>query len=537
VIHTRQFAASLLIILLALGPSASLAQENQGQGRRGQAQSEGQGQRPPGAPQAQGQPPGAQQQPQRPAPPAEDKISRSRHSIRIGEQQINYTANTGTMVLRAEDGTPRANIFFIAYLRDDADAASRPVTFTFNGGPGSSSVWLHLGTFGPKRVLMDDNGFPLPPPYKLVDNEHSILDVTDLVFIDPVTTGYSRAIPGENARQFHGFREDIESVAEFIRLWTVRNARWSSPKFLAGESYGTTRAAGLSGELQRRHGMFLNGIVLVSAILNFLTARFDVGNDMPYILFLPTYTATAWYHKKLPADLQGNLRKTLDEAEKFALGEYTQALMAGDTLTPEQRGSVARKVARLTGLSPEFVEQANLRVEIGRFCKELQRNERRTTGRLDSRFTGIDLDAAGERNSYDPSNAAIQGPYTATINDYLRNALKFDSDLPYEVLTGRVQPWSYEQFQNRYVNVAETLRDAMSQNRALKVFVAKGYYDLATPYFAAEYTVNHMGLDPALRKNISGNHYEAGHMMYIHKPSLVQLKKDVAAFIRGAVPK
>jgi carboxypeptidase C (cathepsin A) len=497
--------------------------------------------RPPGGAQERGRDAQTQSQPQaaatRPVPPAEDKIVKSSHVLRIGGQEIRYTATVGTMVLRTEEGQPRANIFFIAYTRDDADAASRPVMFTFNGGPGSSSVWLHLGLFGPRRVVMDDEGFPLPPPYKLVENEYSILDVTDLVFIDPVTTGYSRAIPGDQARQFHGFREDLESVGEFIRLWTTRNGRWKSPKFLAGESYGTTRAAGLTGELQRRHGMFLNGVVLISAILNFQTARFDVGNDLPYALFLPTYTATAWYHKKLPADLQGNLRKALDEAERFAAGEYTLALMAGDALPPEKRADIARKVARLTGLSPEWVERANLRVEIGRFCKELLRDQKRTAGRLDSRFTGIDADAAGERYSYDPSMAAIQGPYTATMNDYARTVLKFESDLPYEILTGRVQPWSYAQFENRYVNVAETLRDSMTQNRNLKVFLAKGYYDLATPYFAAEYTINHMALDPSLRKNISQAHYEAGHMMYIHKPSLAQLKRDVAEFIRNALPR
>ncbi len=280
--------------------------------------------------------------------------------------------------------------------------------------------------------------------------------------------------------------------------------------------------------------MFLNGIILISTILNFQTAEFDYGNDLSYALTLPTYTATAWYHKKLPADLQGDLRKALAESEKFAAGEYDLALMAGDTLSPEARSSVVQKLSRLTGISAEFIDRANLRIELGRFNKELLRSERRTTGRLDSRFTGIDSDSAGERTEYDPSMAAIMGPYTASINDYLRNTLKFESDLPYEILTGRVRPWSYSQFENRYVNVADTLRDAILRNRNLKVFVAKGYYDFATPYFAAEYTFNHLGLDPSLRKNITGAYYEAGHMMYIHKPSLVQLKKDIADFIRSA---
>ncbi len=468
-------------------------------------------------------------------PPVEDNISQTKHSVRIAGQEIKYAATAGTLVLRQEDGTPRANIFYVAYTRDDAtEPTQRPITFTFNGGPGSSSAWLHMGAFGPKRVRMDDEGFPLPPPYRLVDNEYSPLDVTDLVFIDPVTTGYSRAIPGEKAKEFHGVREDVEAVAEFIRLYLTRNKRWGSPKFLAGESYGTTRAAALSGYLQQHDGIFLNGIVLISTILNFETVRFDTGNDLPYILFLPAYTATAWYHKKLAADLQADLPKAIDQAEQFARNEYTLALMAGDTLAADVRTQVAEKLARYTGLPREYIERANLRVSIARFTKELLRGDRRTVGRLDSRFTGIDSDAVGEHPDYDPSYAAIQGPFTATVNDYLRSELKFESDLPYEVLTARVQPWSFAQYENRYVNVADALREAMSQNRSLKVYVAKGYYDLATPFFAADYTMTHLGLDPMLQKNISGAYYQAGHMIYIHKTSLEKLKRDVAQFIRSA---
>jgi carboxypeptidase C (cathepsin A) len=470
-------------------------------------------------------------------PPApEEKVVQTKHSVKIGGQEIKYTATAGTILLKLEDGTPKASIFYVAYTKDDAsDASQRPITFSFNGGPGSSSVWLHLGLLGPRRVQMGDAGALLPPPYRLVDNDVSLLDISDLVFIDPVSTGYSRAVPGETPQQFHGVTPDVESVADFIRLYTTRNKRWSSPKFLAGESYGTTRAAGLSGYLQQRYGMYLNGIVLISSILNFETAEFDAGNDLPYILYLPTYTAIAWYHKKLPADLQsGDVQKAVEESRKFAVGEYTDALMTGDALPAARRAEITQKVARLTGLSPDYIDRTNLRIEIQRFTKELLRSERRTIGRIDARFTGIDRDAAGERPEFDPSIAAIIGPYSGMLNNYVRNDLKFDSDLPYEVLTGRVRPWSYAPYENRYVNVAETLRSAMTQNPFLHVFVAKGYYDLATPFFAADYTFDHLGLDPTLRGHLSGAYYEAGHMMYVHPPSLAKLKADIAQFIKSS---
>lgn len=468
----------------------------------------------------------------------EDKSVMTKHSVRIGGQEVKYTATAGTMVLKLEDGTPKANIFYVAYIKDEvADASKRPITFAFNGGPGAGSLWLHVGALGPRRVEMGDVGNLLPPPYKFVDNESSILDVTDIVFIDPVTTGYSRPAPGEADKQFHGVQEDVQSVGDFIRLWATRNRRWSSPKFLAGESYGTTRAAGLSGYMQQRYGMYLNGIILISSILNFQTAEFDTGNDLPYMLFLPTYTAIAWYHKKLPSDLQGDLQKAIAESRAFAVGEYADALVAGDGLPAAKRTEIAQKLSRLTGLSADYIDRANLRIEIQRFDKELMKSERRTVGRLDGRFTGIDADAAGDQPDYDPSLAAIVGPYTASINDYVRSELKFESDLPYEFLTGRVRPWNYAPYENRYVNVAETLRRAMTQNPFLRVFVGKGYYDLATPFFAAEYTFDHLGLDPTLRSHLSGGYYEAGHMMYVHPASLAKLKQDLAQFIQASVPK
>jgi len=470
----------------------------------------------------------------KPAPPAE-KTVKSKHTVVIDGQEIAYTATAGTLILKDEEDKPKASLFYVAYTRDGVeDMARRPLTFSFNGGPGSSSVWLHMGVVGPRRVLMSPEGDMLPPPYTLVNNEYSLLDVTDLVFIDPVSTGFSRPVVGEKAKPFHDFKKDVESVGDFIRLYTTRYQRWASPKFLAGESYGTTRSAGLAGYLQARHGMYLNGIMLISAVLNFQTLEFDYGNDLPYIVYLPAYTAAAWYHHRLPADLHGDLHAALREAEEFARGEYTLALLLGDALPAARRRAVVRKLVRLTGLSAQYLEQTDLRIEHVHFCKELRRSENRTIGRLDSRAVGMDRDSIGEYFEYDPSYAVIQGPYTAAFNDYIRRELNFESDLPYEILTERVRPWSYAQHENRYVEVAETLRSAMHQNPALQEHVANGYYDLATPYLATEYTFNHLGLDEALRGNITMSYYEAGHMMYIHQASLEKLKGELAAFIRKA---
>ncbi len=478
-------------------------------------------------------------------PVPKDMLVETKHSLTIDGHEIRYTVTCGTMVLKeeaekkgekegeSEGEKPRASIFFVAYTRDGVeDRHTRPITFSFNGGPGSSSVWLHLGLLGPRRVLLDDDGFALPPPYTLVDNAYSLLDHTDLVFIDPVSTGFSRVLPGEKPKHFHGFKKDIESVGDFIRLYTTRYQRWSSPKFLIGESYGTTRAAGLSGYLQERHGMYLNGIMLVSSILNFQTTDFRPGNDLPYILFLPTYSATAWFHNRLSDTLEKDLFSTLQEVETFALGDYSRALMQGDHLTDEDRLLVARRLALYTGLSEDYIERTNLRIEIFRFTKELLRHERRTVGRLDSRFKGIDRDSVGEIFEFDPSMNNITGPYTAMLNDYVRGELKFESDLPYEILTERVHPWSYAEFENEYVNVAETLRKAMTTNPHLKVYVANGYYDLATPYLATRYTFNHLGLDKTLLGNLRMGYFEAGHMMYIHIPSLVKLKGELVEFIQ-----
>ena len=457
----------------------------------------------------------------------------------IDGQEISYTVATGTMLISEEnhekkDGIqPKSLMFYVAYVRNDLDDThERPVTFSFNGGPGSSSVWLHLGVLGPRRVQMaDDNGAMPAPPFRLVDNEFSLLDTSDLVFIDPVSTGYSRTVQGEKPDQFHQFTRDIESVGEFIRLYVTRNKRWLSPKFLIGESYGTTRAAGVVGYLQQRHGMFFNGVMLISAILDFQTVETDINNDLAYILTLPTHTATAWYHGKLPPDLQRDLVETLKQAEQFAMTDYTLALMQGDALDRKTRAKIVKQLARFTGVSENFADLSNLRLDLMRYIKELLRDQRRTIGRLDSRFVGIDRDPTRESFDYDPSYASIQGPYTAVLNDYVRRELKYESDLAYEIFNFNVWPWRFDQHENRFVNVSEMLRSAMSQNPFLRVFVASGYYDFATPYFAARYTFNHLGLDPEQRKHVTFADYPAGHMMYIHLPSLAQLKQDLAAFV------
>jgi carboxypeptidase C (cathepsin A) len=466
-----------------------------------------------------------------------ESLTETSHTIMVNGGKLDYVATAGTLLLRDDAGKPTASVFFVAYVKSGVkDRAKRPITFTFNGGPGSSSVWLHLGAFGPRRVQLNEEPEPTPPPYRLVDNEQTILDLTDLVFIDPVSTGFSRPAPGTEAKLFHGVQEDVQSVGDFIRLYATRFDRWDSPKFLAGESYGTTRAAGLAGYLQDRHGLNLNGIVLVSAVLNFQTLRFDDGNDLPYVLYLPAYTATAWYHKKLPTELQNaGLRKAVAQAEQYAQGPYTLALMKGDKLTEAERQAVAVRLAYLTGLSEDYLLRTNLRIHIGRFTRELLRNERRTVGRYDSRYKGIDVDAAAERPEYDPSYAAVQGAFTATLNHYLKKELNYQNEQTYEILTGRVQPWSYSTAKNRYLNVSDTLRQAMTKNPDMRVFVANGYYDLATPPFATQYTFDHLGLDRSLTDHVTMGFYEAGHMMYVSQAAHRQLKRDLASFFQSAL--
>ncbi|HVK06825.1 MAG TPA: hypothetical protein VM490_25390 [Armatimonadaceae bacterium] len=463
----------------------------------------------------------------------------TRHAITIDGKPLRYTVTTGLLPIKNAQGEVEARVFFLAYNVVEggrhAAGGKRPLMFSFNGGPGSSSVWLHLGALGPKRVPMrGDAGEMPPPPYGLVDNEETWLPYADLVFIDPVGTGYSRAAKPDLGKKFWGVKGDIESIGEFIRLFLSRYERWDSPLFLVGESYGTTRASGLAGHLIEK-GVAFNGILLVSSILNFQTARFDKGNDLPYVLFLPTYAATAFYHKKLPDEYMKDLEATLKEVEQFAATEYTVALAQGDTLTEPERRAVVAKLARYTGLSEDYIEQSDLRVEIMRFCKELLRAERKTVGRLDSRLTGRDALAISETPDFDPSMAAIRPPYTAAFNHYVRTSLGYRTDEPYHILGGGIgSPWEWNAA-NSYADTSEALREAFAKNPYLRLFVASGYYDLATPYFATEYTLSHMGVPSDLRKNVTTREYEAGHMMYIHAPSLSKLRDDVAAFLTDAM--
>lgn len=459
----------------------------------------------------------------------------TKHSIRAGGRTLSYTVTTGMMPIRSNTGELEARIFFMAYTLDNpGDPAKRPLMFSFNGGPGSSSVWLHLGALGPRRVrMLDDGGLPAAP-YALVDNEHTWLDATDLVFIDPVGTGYSRAAKPDLAKKFFGLQGDLASVGEFIRLYLTTYERWASPLFLVGESYGTTRAAGLAGYLIDK-GVAFNGILLISTILNFQTVGFHDGNDLPFAVHLPTYTAIAWYHKKLPADLQSkSLTQVLAEVERWVTQEYQVALAKGDALTGAERQATLEQMARYTGLSPDYLDRTHLRVEIMRFTKELLRAENRSVGRLDGRFKGMDEYARSERPDFDPSMAAIRPPYTAAMNDYVRRELGYKNDAEYYILGGGIGPWDWGR-QNQYADTAEPLRSAFAKNPWMKLFVAYGYYDLATPYFAAKYTLSHMNLDPAVKSNVREAYYEAGHMFYIDLDELAKLKKDVSAFLDEAL--
>lgn len=466
------------------------------------------------------------------SPRDKERLVETKHTVRISGSEIAYTARAGTILLRDPEDKPTASIFYIAYTRDAVtDLTARPVTFSFNGGPGSSAVWLHMGLLGPRRVVLEDDGGALPPPYRLTDNEESLLDETDLVFIDPVSTGFSRAIKPDEASKFHGVREDVASVAEFIRLYVTRNGRWSSPKFIIGESYGTTRAAALSGELSRRHRMNVNGIMLVSTVLNFQTIDFAGGNDLPYVLFLPSYTATAWYHKRLAPDLQARgLREVLDEAEAFAAGDYQRALFRGSSMEPEERRRMVQRTARLTGLSEEYIDRSDLRIPLSRFARELLSGDNRVVGRFDSRYKGLIRDRVRESMEYDPSGEAIFSAYASTFNDYVRRELNYESDLNYEILSGLSWNWGAN---NGYLNVAETLAETLTRNPFLRVHVSVGYYDLATPYYAALYTFSHLQTDSALAQNIIIDRYTAGHMMYLNLPDLRKQKADLARFIAG----
>jgi carboxypeptidase C (cathepsin A) len=468
-----------------------------------------------------------------------DELVTTAHTLEVSGEQLSYTATAGRIVLREEvyddDGVftgvkPKAEVFLTSYVVDDGDR-SRPVTFAFNGGPGSSSVWLHLGVLGPRRVVMGDVGELLGPPYDLVDNAESLLAVSDLVFIDPVSTGYSRAVEGGKPKGYHGLSGDIESIGEVIRLWTTRNQRWMSPKFLAGESYGTLRAAALADHLQTRYSLFVNGLMLISSVLDLGSIGLvEPDTDRAFVSFLPTYAAVAHFH-----GLHGDrpLTDVVQEARDYCERDYPWALSRGHRLVGAQREQHVATIAGLTGLSPAWVDRADLRIEHIRFFTELLRDRGLALGRLDSRFTGPVKAVNAETFDADPSHDAIAGPYGAAFNHLVRAELGYESDLHYEQISSRVHPWSYADFEGRPVDVTPRLARAMRANPHLRVHVAYGWYDGATPFHAAEEVLH--GLDiPAqdAAERIEHHYYPAGHMMYVHQPSRVQQAGDLADFVR-----
>ncbi|MEO1583578.1 MAG: peptidase S10 [Planctomycetota bacterium] len=507
-----------------------------------------------------------------------DAPSVTYHTVEIAGEPVHYQATAGTLTLATDkiDAESRARVFFVAYRRtllspaeveqrlddlrepvaesaasndasdaepNDAaiphdelfpDPTGRALTFSFNGGPGSSSVWLHLGVFGPKRVgYIDDEGNPGPPPYTVVPNAHSLVGESDFVFIDPVSTGFSRPDGETSEKEFHGLEQDLDSVAGFIKRYITRHGRWASPLFVAGESYGTTRASALAERLHNAHGISVNGVILVSTVIDFATIRFNPGHDLPFVCFLPTYAATAHHHGMLSDELQAMTPDELyAEARSFALGDYATALMQGTALGEMSEAAVVKRMSELTGLSEQFIRRSNLRVNQRRFSKELLRDRGLTAGRFDSRFTGQDIDDAGEGYEFDASYAAIRANFTESFNSYIRGELGFESDLSYEILTN-VWPWDYGRAgEGRFVNVADRLRRVMHQQPHIRVFNAAGYHDLATPPLGADYAFDHMMLRPELRENIVRKYYYGGHMMYLLEPELERLSRDLVEFYR-----
>jgi carboxypeptidase C (cathepsin A) len=471
--------------------------------------------------------------------PAPEALTETHHTWSAGGHALRYRALAGDLLIGPE-GKPKARMFYVAYLAEGA-GRDRPLTFLFNGGPGSSSVWLHLGAFGPARVPVDAEGIPAPQPWAAVPNPDSLLDLSDLVFIDPVSTGYSRALPGQEEKPFHEFRADVESIGEMIRLFVTRQERWGAPLFLAGESYGTVRAAGLADYLERRLGISVSGVILLSPALNMLTLGGQPGNDLPFVLGLPSLTAAAWYHKKLAPELQADLARAYRESEELALGPYSRALQRGAALSAEERGQTIAQLARYTGLPADEIDRADLRVDALTFITRLLRQENRTIGLLDARYWGPPSSMAPSGAAPDYSYATVDpsyqvsGVFTATMNRYLREELKARSDLPYEMLAETVAAsWDHGSG-NLYS--ADNLRVAMTVNPRLKVFVASGRYDLVTTSLAARYDIDHLGLIPELRPNVSFHLYEGGHMMYMSQPSLDKLKGDLTAFYAAAAPR
>jgi carboxypeptidase C (cathepsin A) len=460
------------------------------------------------------------------------------HEVKMADgKTLRYTATAGRLPIKELDGSIAAEMFFVAYTLDGQDPGKRPVTFAFNGGPGSASMWLHMGALGPKRVVLGPEGFLPPPPYRLQDNGYTPIDKTDMVLVDAIGTGYSRPADPGRGKKFWGLKGDIEAFGEFIRMYISRYERWSSPLYLFGESYGTTRSAGVAGYLADR-GISFNGIVLLSTVLSFETLDFAMTNDVPYPLIVPTYTMIAAYHKKLAPELMQDLTKTRAEVEHWAATDYTIALGKGDALTPQERQTITNQLARYTGLKPELIDQANLRIDVRQFTHNLLADQKLRVGRLDGRYSGPDPRGFLDTPFYDPTSANTAPPYTAAVNDYIRRELGYKTDMPYNT-SARDMPgfnWEYPNGEGS-PETSTQLRSAMVKNKWLKVLVMEAYYDLATPYFAATYSMDHLNLPDDYRKNISYATYESGHMVYLREQGLVKMKKDFADFVDATMAK
>ena len=490
--------------------------------------------------------PAAGQQQQRPAPIPPETNSATDHEMTLNGKPLRYTATAGTLHINGDDEQPNCSVFYVAYtLRGTTDARTRPVTFLYNGGPGSASMWLHMGSFGPVRVVTESPDATTPAPYQLVPNQYTLLDRTDLVFIDAPGTGYSRPIGKGTIRDFTGTDQDVRAFARFIERYVTVNHRWNSPKFLYGESYGTTRSAALADALQT-DGISLNGVVLMSTILNYFTQA--PGSDAIFIGNLPSYAAIAWHYEKV-AHPGKDEKAFLNEVRAFARGPYSEALAQGHNLPQAQLDAIAAKVAGYTGLSVQFVKEANLRISPTRFRKELLRGQRLILGRYDARFEGTDVDAAGENPGYDPSDTGITGAYVSALHDYLERDLKYTAQDEYKPSGGFNQIWDHShrppgmgafgpaaggRGNLRDAYVAGDLADAMRKNPHLKVFSANGLYDLATPFFITEFDLAHMNLEPKLRGNITFGYYHSGHMIYLNLSALEELRKDLDAFYSSA---